>query len=79
MLKLYWVIMLVYAVISWIPSLRGRWTDYVAMLVEPVLVPLRRIIPPLGGLDVSFLIVILLVGWLITAVPRSLCLPGYYY
>jgi YggT family protein len=32
--------------------------------VEPVLQPVRRVIPPLGGLDLSFLVVILLVGYL---------------
>lgn len=60
LISIYVVIMLVYAVVSWIPSIRGRWTNYVAMLVEPVLMPVRRIIPPLGGLDLSFLIVIIL-------------------
>ena len=60
LIMIYVVIMLVYAVVSWIPSIRGRWTNYVAMLVEPVLMPVRRIIPPLGGLDLSFLIVIIL-------------------
>ena len=29
------------------------------MLVEPVLMPVRRIIPPMGGLDLSFLVVII--------------------
>ena len=53
------LVMIVYAVVSWVPSLRGRWTDYLAMLVEPVLAPVRRVIPPLGGLDLSFLIVII--------------------
>jgi YggT family protein len=52
--------MLIYAVVSWVPSLRGRWSDYIARLVEPVLVPIRRIIPPVGGLDISFLVVIIL-------------------
>ncbi len=56
--RIYLLLMLVYAVVSWIPSIRGRWTEYVAMLVEPVLVPVRRIIPPLGGLDLSFIVVI---------------------
>jgi YggT family protein len=60
LITVYVVIMLVYAVVSWIPSIRGKWSDYVAMLVEPVLMPVRRIIPPLGGLDLSFLIVIIL-------------------
>ncbi len=59
LIKIYVVIMLVYAVVSWIPSIRGRWTSYIAMLVEPVLSPVRRVIPPLGGLDLSFLVVII--------------------
>ena len=60
-LQLYSIIMIVYAVVSWIPSIRGRWTDYLAMLVEPVLVPVRRLIPPLGGFDLAFLIVLLII------------------
>ena len=59
--KIYILIMIVYAVLSWVPSLRGRWSDYVAMLVEPVLIPIRRVIPPIGGLDLSFLVVILVI------------------
>jgi YggT family protein len=58
-LNAYVLVMLVYALVSWVPSLRGKWTDYVAMLVEPVLTPVRRIIPPMGGLDISFLVVII--------------------
>jgi YggT family protein len=64
-LQIYQLILLVYALISWVPSLRGRWTQYVAMLVEPVLTPLRRIIPPIAGLDISFLVVIILIQWVI--------------
>ena len=59
--KLYILVMIVYAVLSWVPSLRGRWSDYVAMLVEPVLIPVRRVIPPIGGLDLSFLVVIIVI------------------
>ena len=59
--KLYILVMIVYAVVSWVPSIRGRWSDYVAMLVEPVLIPVRRVIPPLGGLDLSFLVVIIVI------------------
>ena len=59
LLNLYVFIMLAYALVSWVPSLRGKWSDYVAMLVEPVLTPVRRIIPPMGGLDISFLVVII--------------------
>ena len=69
--------MLVYAVVSWVPSLQGRWTYYVARIVEPVLLPVRRIIPPVGGLDLAFLVVIILVGWLMGKVPSLAC-QAYY-
>lgn len=64
--QLYSIILLVYAVTSWIPDLRrGGWFRYLAMLVDPILTPLRRIIPPLGGLDMSFLVLILALNYLI--------------
>jgi YggT family protein len=65
LLQIYVLVMLVYALVSWVPSLRGKWTEYVAMLVEPVLTPVRRIIPPIAGLDLSFLVVIFLIQWVI--------------
>jgi YggT family protein len=67
-LRLFWLAMLVYAVASWIPSLQGRWTSYIARIVEPVLLPVRRIIPPVGGLDLSFLVVIVLVGFVMNSI-----------
>jgi YggT family protein len=69
------LLMLLYAVVSWVPSLQGRWSYYVARVVEPVLMPLRRVIPPVGGLDLSFLIVIILVNYLSNAM---LNLPACY-
>jgi YggT family protein len=65
LLNVYVVVLLVYALVSWVPSIRGRWTDYVAMLVEPVLAPVRRVVPPIGGLDISFLIVILVLQFVV--------------
>jgi uncharacterized protein YggT (Ycf19 family) len=65
--------MLLYALVSWVPNLQGRWSSYLARIVEPVLIPLRRIIPPIG-LDLSFLVVILLVGWVMRSIPPAYCL-----
>jgi YggT family protein len=61
---LYTIIMLVYAVLSFVPDLRGAWSRWVDMLVEPVLAPVRRLVPPAGGIDWSFMIVIFLL-WLL--------------
>lgn len=78
LLQIFWFCMLAYAIASWIPSIRGQWTYYLARIVEPVLNPVRRIIPPIGGLDIAFLAVIVLVSYLTSAVPRAACSIGYY-
>jgi YggT family protein len=75
-LRIFWFAMLAYALVSWVPSLRGRWFEYVARVVEPVLIPVRRVIPPLGGLDLSFLIVILLLGYIMRSLPPAYCYYG---
>jgi uncharacterized protein YggT (Ycf19 family) len=69
--------MLVYAVVSWIPSLQGRWTSTSRGSWSRSF-PVRRIIPPLGGLDLAFLVVILLVGYLMASHPRPR-LPIFAY
>jgi YggT family protein len=62
----YTGVLLVYAVVSWFPDLRrGRWVYYLASLVEPVLLPVRRVIPPMGGLDIAFLVVLLVLQLLV--------------
>ncbi|MDP9106939.1 MAG: YggT family protein [Candidatus Eremiobacteraeota bacterium] len=72
--KLYLLVLIVYAVLSWVPSLRGRWSDYIAMAVEPVLLPVRRVIPPIGGLDLSFLVVF----FVLTLVLNQIVIPQHF-
>jgi YggT family protein len=62
---LYTIVLFVYAVLSWVPDLRrGSWVRYLDAVVEPVLIPLRRIIPPAAGIDWSFM-VLLVILWVI--------------
>jgi YggT family protein len=63
---LYSLILIAWAVLSWVPDLRGSWARYLDMIVEPVVAPFRRIIPPIGGLDLSLLLVFAVI-WLIRA------------
>lgn len=72
-LRAFWFALLAYALVSWVPSLQGRWSVILARIVEPVLLPVRRIIPPLGGLDLSFLVVILLLGYVMRSLPPAYC------
>jgi len=78
-LRLFWIAMLVYAVVSWIPALRGQWSLYIARIVEPVLTPIRRIIPPVGGLDLSFLVVIILIGYMLRLIPQFAYQSAYCF
>ena len=53
------------AILSWFPvSPDGPMAtvySFLYSITEPVLAPLRRIIPPMGGFDISFLVVVLLI------------------
>jgi uncharacterized protein YggT (Ycf19 family) len=77
--RVYSLLLLIYALISWIPDLRGAWVRYLAMVIEPVLVPIRRIIPPVGGLDLAFLVLIVLINVAIVPLLQSAAIRACYY
>ena len=52
-------LLIVYAVMSWVQA-RSPMADVIARLSEPVLRPFRRIIPLMGGIDLSPLAVLVL-------------------
>jgi YggT family protein len=77
--NIYTILLLIYAVISWIPDLRrGRWVYYLASVIEPVLSPIRRIIPPLGGLDLAFLVLLLALQLLVRPALMQLAFNACY-
>ena len=77
-LWIYTLVMLVYAITSWIPDIRGRWSEYLAMVVEPVVAPVRRLIPPAGGFDWSFLVVLLALQVLIRIINSYVTTSCYF-
>lgn len=59
-LQFYTVAVLVYALLSWVaPGTHSPATRLLGNLCEPLLQPVRRVIPPLGGLDFSALFVLI--------------------
>lgn len=52
---LFWA-MLIQALLSWVSQGRSPVEYMLFQLTGPILAPLRRIIPPLGGLDLSVLV-----------------------
>jgi YggT family protein len=72
-----WLIMFPYAILSWFrlpydsPLIKVQL--FLFRATEPVLRPVRRIIQPMGGLDFSFLVVILVAQFvLIPTLARGL-------
>jgi YggT family protein len=68
----YLVVLFARAIMSWFPIRPGTpWASIYSVLLdltEPVLAPLRRIIPPAGMFDLSFLVLFLALGILRAAV-----------
>lgn len=58
---LTWAI-LIRVLLSWIPNLdrSNPLVQLLGQITDPVLEPARRIIPPIGGMDISPIVVILL-------------------
>jgi YggT family protein len=63
LLLIYMVVLFGRAILSWFPIQPGTvWAsigNVLIQLTEPLLAPLRRMIPPMGMFDVSFLVLFL--------------------
>ncbi|MBU2289219.1 MAG: YggT family protein, partial [Gammaproteobacteria bacterium] len=53
-------LLVVYAILSWVPNASSMLQDLVGRLAEPLVRPLRRFVPLLGGVDLSPLVAIVL-------------------
>ncbi len=71
---LFWAI-IIRAVLSWFaPSSATSFLRILFDLTEPILAPIRRVLPPLGGIDFSpllALILLQLVGYLAISLVAS--------
>jgi YggT family protein len=57
----YSTAVIAYALLSWVaPGTYSPASRLLAALCEPLLAPVRRFLPPLGGLDLSPLVVLVL-------------------
>ena len=62
-------------ILSWFPISRGSPMESISSglysITEPVLGPVRRALPPLGGFDLSPIVVIFGLQLLSSAIPRG--------
>jgi YggT family protein len=75
-LNLVTIIFLARALVSWLPigpdSPFRPVVDGLYRITEPVLAPIRRVLPPMGGLDLSVLIVILGIRFLLVPAAAAI-------
>lgn len=72
-LNFYWWVIVIMAIMSWLiafevvnlrnDAVRSIWNTLIG-LTEPVLRPIRRILPNLGGVDISPIIVLFVIYFL---------------
>lgn len=60
---LFWILIL-RAILSWVSQGRSPIEYVMHQLTEPVVAPVRRVIPPMGGLDLSILVVFIALQFL---------------
>ena len=74
-ITIYLVILAARAVLSWFPVRGGTFLSSVNTLLfeltEPVLRPVRRVIPPVGMFDVSFMVVFFVLFFLQSVLRAS--------
>jgi YggT family protein len=60
LLSLYSFVVIAYILMSWFPNAReSSIGQFIASIVEPYLAPFRKIIPPLGMIDISPIVAII--------------------
>lgn len=70
LLEIYILLIIIRAVLSWVRvDSRNRFVHTLNVLTDPVLIPIQRVIPPIGGtVDISPLVAIVLIQLFIEAV-----------
>lgn len=79
-LQLYTFVLFAHVIFSWIPRMPEPLVPFqlgVRKLVDPVLTPLRRIIPPLrlGGIALDLSIIVVFFGISLLLLPLAASLP----
>jgi len=74
-LNLYLLVLLARAILSFFPTRPGTglasFQHFLAQLTEPVIAPVRRVIPPAGMFDLSFIVVFIAIELIRSAIGCS--------
>ncbi|MBV9153670.1 MAG: YggT family protein [Alphaproteobacteria bacterium] len=87
LLDIYWWLLFAQVVLSWLLAFGviNRYnravaviSDFLYRVTEPVLGPIRRVLPYLGGLDISPVVVMIII-WFIELLIRQDVAPALLY
>ncbi|MCS6836055.1 MAG: YggT family protein [Anaerolineae bacterium] len=72
LLQLYYIVLLLRVVMTWLPNIdpRNALVRFLYDITEPVLRPIRQMVPPQGGFDLSPMIAFLGIFVLTTILQR---------
>lgn len=65
----YTFVIILWCLLSWFPNIRWYEQPFKSldMVVSPIIAPFRKLIPPLGGIDISPMIAILILQFIAQA------------
>lgn len=76
LLQLATLVLIARAILSWFPigfdSPVRPLADFLHRITEPVVGPVRRVLPPFGGLDISSLLVLVVIQFVLIPLARNL-------
>ena len=69
---LIWLLLIARVVLSWTnPTGGGGLVAFIYQVTEPILAPIRRVLPPTGGVDWSPLVAMLVIGAVVRVVASN--------
>ncbi len=68
LLTILWLVVLGRVLVSWVdPTGRSQLSALLIQITEPILAPVRRVLPPTGMIDFSSFVVLIVLGVLLGA------------
>ena len=77
LVDLYIITFVFRIMLQWVRAdFRNPLTQFILRITNPLVLPLRRLVPPIGGLDTATLIVVLVMECIVTIVLASMTCGG---
>ena len=71
LLSIYVLFIFIRFISMWFVFTRNSFLGFVQRVTDPILIPVRRLIPPIGMFDISAMLLLLFIGFLQTIVLRT--------